>query len=194
VLLFYPDPELRRGSELPAGEIGEFSFEDKREDLTFSNGHKTVEWTGDRSLAWIPVPTLLKLHSGAFSFDFVIENMASRQIGVGFLLDWTVGPNWGFFGYLGSSQSAWSYDPLSGDIVSGTKSIHGGLPKFSGESGVISVEFRLPKDEPGQATFIVNGTRTPTIKLPEDAVVVPAACLLKKKQRVTLANFERRPL
>ena len=54
--------------------------------------------------------------------------MASRQIGVGFMLLWNIGPDWGLFGYLGASATAWSYDPSTGDVVSATKSIQMLLP------------------------------------------------------------------
>lgn len=34
-------------------------------------------------------------------WDFEVSGLAGRQIGVGFMLDWDIGPDWGFFGYLG---------------------------------------------------------------------------------------------
>lgn len=114
------------------------------------------------------------------------------DLGVGFLLDWQdLGPDWGFFGYLGASSTGWSYDPSTGDIVRATKSIHGGLPKIKNNKGTITMEFNLPKDQPGSATFIIDGVKTPTEELPADAVVIPAACLLTKGQKVTLANFKK---
>jgi hypothetical protein len=98
----------------------------------------------------------------------------------------------GFFGYLGASNSAWSYDPSTGDIVLDTRSIHGGLPKFAdGRRGVVSMELNLPRIAEGNARFIVDGTETPVIDLPDGAVILPAACFLKEGQKVTLANFQR---
>jgi hypothetical protein len=81
-----------------------------------------------------------------------------------------------------------------GDIVTATESIQGGLPKFKGNSGVISLELILPNDADGSATFIVDGVRTPSVRLPAGAVVIPAACLLKQGQRVRLANLVREEL
>jgi hypothetical protein len=118
--------------------------------------------------------------------------MASRQIGVGFMLLWNIGPDWGLFGYLGASATAWSYDPSTGDVVSATKSIQGGLPKFGdGRTGVVSVELNLPRDIEGDARFIIAGAETSPIPLPSGAVVLPAACFLKETQSITLANFRR---
>jgi hypothetical protein len=78
-----------------------------------------------------------RLHSGRFRWDFVIDELADAQLGPGFMLLWDVGPDWGFFGYLGSSTSAWAYDPSTGNVVYNTKSIEGGLPKIAdGRSGV----------------------------------------------------------
>lgn len=90
-------------------------------------------------------------------------------------------------------------DPSSntapGDIVTATESISGGLPKFQGNKGTISIEFILPRETKGSATFIVNGARTPSVELPEGAVVIPAACLLKKGQSVTVGpNLSQQPL
>jgi len=39
--------------------------------------------------------------------------------------------------------------------------------------------------------FIVDGVETPAVQLPAGAVAIPAACLLKRGQVVTLANFKR---
>eukprot|EP00027_Filamoeba_sp_ATCC50430_P002805 CAMPEP_0168546538 /NCGR_PEP_ID=MMETSP0413-20121227/3552_1 /TAXON_ID=136452 /ORGANISM="Filamoeba nolandi, Strain NC-AS-23-1" /LENGTH=120 /DNA_ID=CAMNT_0008576723 /DNA_START=232 /DNA_END=594 /DNA_ORIENTATION=+ len=117
--------------------------------------------------------------------------MANRQIGVGFLLDWNIGPDWGFFGYLGSSGTAWSYDPSTGDIVRATESIQGGLPVIKNNKGVITLELFLPRDKPGYAKFIIDGVDTPKVELPEGAVVVPAACLLALNQKVALKNMKR---
>ncbi len=176
-------------------DFGEFCFNSNRgsdSSVTFSNNDCTVEWTAPPQIAWIPVQTKSKLHSGKWSLEFYVESMKKRQIGVGFLLDWSIGPDWGFFGYLGSSDSAWSYDPSTGDIVTNTDSIHGNLPKFTGDSGVIGLELDLPSNAPGKFTFIVDGVRTPTKELPNSgAVAVPAVCLLAIGQKVTIRNLVR---
>ncbi|MDM8549105.1 hypothetical protein QUF72_03460 [Desulfobacterales bacterium HSG2] len=65
------------------------------------------------------------------------------------------------------------------------------MPKFEdGHTGVVSVELQLPRHAAGMAKFIVNGTDTPAFKLPESSVVLPAACFLKRTQKITLANFK----
>jgi hypothetical protein len=66
------------------------------------------------------------------------------------------------------------------------------LPEFEdGRQGVVAVELRIPRNSEGEGRFIVSGTETQPIPLPAGAVVLPAACLLEEKQRVTIANFER---
>jgi len=175
--------------------FGEFRFssdQNASSPIKFSNNDCTVEWTAPSEVVWIPVQTKAKLHSGKWFLEFDVESMASRQIGVGFLLEWNIGPDWGFFGYLGSSSSAWSYDPSTGDIVTNTESIQGNLPKFTGNSGVIGLELDLPQNEIGKFTFIVDGVRTPTKQLPNSgAVAIPAVCLLSRGQKVTIRNFVR---
>ncbi|CAF4861210.1 unnamed protein product [Rotaria sp. Silwood1] len=175
--------------------VGEFRFNSNRHansSLRFSNNDCTVEWIEASQAIWIPIETKAKLHSGKWSLEFDVEWMGTHQIGVGFLLDWNIGPDWGFFGYLGSSRSAWSYDPSTGDIVTNTESVHGNLPKFSGNSGVIGLELDLPKNEIGKFTFIVDGVRTPTKQLPKSgAVAIPAVCLLSRGQKVTIRNLIR---
>jgi len=157
--------------------------------VTLSNGRRTVEWTSNNKLAWVPVETSLQLHSGNYFIEFYVEEMASYQIGVGFLLDWNIGPDWGFFGYLGSSSSAWSYDPSTGDIVYNTRSIAGRLPKFKENKGTIAIKFSLPEDGNCTAQFIVDKLELdPIIDLPKEAVVIPAVCLLRKLQKVTLTK------
>jgi hypothetical protein len=118
--------------------------------------------------------------------------MACAQIGIGFMLLWDIGPDWGFFGYLGSSSSAWAYDPSTGDVVYNTASIQSGLPKIAdGHRGVVTVQLDLPRHAEGQAQFSMNGTEARAIRLPKSSVVLPAACFLKESQKVTLANFEQ---
>jgi len=181
-------PQLLKAEDLTEGENGEFRFK-QQPDLEETEEGRAVEWKKPSPACWLQAPTALRLHSGKFSLDFSVESPVAGQIGAGFLLDWNVGPDWGFFGYLGSSTSSWSYDPSTGDVVYNTRSIRGGLPKFSEHSGVIRIEFLLPRNAAGVATFIVDGEKTPSIDLPDGAVVVPAACLLKKGQKVTLKNF-----
>jgi hypothetical protein len=136
--------------------------------------------------------TRLCLHSGRFAWDFTVDEMASAQLGIGFMLFWNIGPDWGFFGYLGASTTAWAYDPSTGDVVSGTASIQGGLPKFQNQhTGVVSVELDIPRDAEGCGRFIISGIETSAIRLPRGAVVLPAACFLKETQKVTLENFRR---
>jgi hypothetical protein len=72
-------------------------------------------------------------------------------------------------------------------VVNETNSIEGGLPKFEdGRTGVVTLELELPCDGAGTGRFRVQGQGSRSIALPSGAVVVPAACLLKEGQRVTL--------
>ncbi len=188
-------PTLLLATAIPEGEQGRFEWDAQHNAsyLVVANGGQTIEWAADRGqAAWVPAQTLARLHSGSFRWDFVVEEMAERQIGIGFMLLWDVGPDWGFFGYLGSSTTAWSYDLSSGDVVCNTQSIEGGLPKSEdGHTGVVSVHLDLPRDAPGSAKFSVNGVDSKTIELPDSAVVLPAACLLRERQRVRLADFSQ---
>jgi hypothetical protein len=186
---------------LNESDIGEMKWNTihNNEILKFSDNGCVAEWEADQPRykgkhlpSWVPASTKLKLHSGRFLLDFEIEEMAERQIGLGFMLDWSIGADWGFFGYLGSSTSAWSYDPSTGDIVCNTESISGSLPKFTnGRSGTISIDINVPRDDKCWAQFIVNGQSTPKIKLPPNSVVLPAACFLKQSQRIKMVNFNR---
>ncbi|CAF1028420.1 unnamed protein product [Adineta ricciae] len=178
-----------------SNNFGEFCFDSARatkSGITFSNNDCTVEWTKPYEASWIPIQTKSKLHSGKWSLQFHVEEMKSAQIGVGFLLDWSIDPDWGFFGYLGASSTAWSYDPSTGDIVSRTDSIRGNLPKFNGNNGIIELELDLPQKDKGSFTFIIDGVRTPTIQLPNSgAVAIPAVCLLSHGQKVTIKDLKR---
>jgi hypothetical protein len=142
----------------------------------------------------VPIRSEAHLHSGVFLWDFVVEEMAGAQIGLGFMLQWDAGLDWGFYGYLGAGRTAWSYDPSTGDVVTRTNSIAGGLPRFAdGRRGVVSVRLELSRTEAGRGTFIVDGIEAPPIELPIGAVVVPAACLLREGQRVSLGKLRTRP-
>lgn len=194
------EPALLKATAFPAGEVGSFVWDaDHNADLlTVSDGGRTIKW-GPRKAeytgkyyppAWVPASTRARLHSGRFQWDFVIDELAGAQVGVGFMLLWDVGPDWGFFGYLGSGTSAWAYDPSTGDVVYNTRSIQGGLPKITdGRSGVVTVRLDLPRDAAGTGVFSVNGTDSLPIGLPEGSVVLPAACFLRESQKVSLANF-----
>lgn len=193
-------PSLLKAVAFADDDIGtiKWNAEHNGDLLSVTNNGQTIEWKplqrgGDElSPAWVPASTCLHLHSGRFRWDFIVDEMASRPIGIGFMLLWDVGPDWGFFGYLGASPTAWSYDPSTGDVVSATESIQGGLPKLkNGRTGVVSVELEVPRNTKGQGKFIVEGVETLPIRLPAGSVVLPAACLLKESQRITLASFSR---
>ncbi len=196
-----PEPILLKAAALSETDIGSFEWNihHNTDLLTISNNGQTIEW-GPRKPqykgkyyppAWVPASTLSHLHSGRFQWDFVVEEMANAQIGIGFMLLWDIGPDWGFFGYLGASPTAWAYDPSTGDIVSNTKSIQARLPTFAdGHSGMVTVYLDLPRHTEGTAKFSIDGTETQSIPLPPSSVVLPAACLLRESQRVTLANFQ----
>jgi len=196
------EPELLSAVDLIESNIGvcEWNRLHNSDLLTVSDDGQTIGWESRKPTyagkhyppAWVQASTELKLHSATFQLDFVVEDMKNAQIGVGFMLLWDVGPDWGFFGYLGSSPTAWAYDPFTGDVVTSTRSIEAGLPKFGdGRTGVVSIELQLPRNDRGAARFLVNGVESRTIELPKGAVVLPAACLLKEGQRVRLARFEK---
>lgn len=195
-------PSLLKAKTLAETDKGTFEWDcsHNSDHLTVSNSGQTIEWVpgspeskGKKySPSWVPASTLSHLHSGEYHWDFVVDEMASAQIGVGFMLGWDIGPDWGFYGYLGSSSSAWSYDPSTGDVVFNTRSIQGGLPTIiNGHTGIVSVRLDLPRDTQGTATFSIDGTDTQPIHLPEGSVVLPAACFLKETQKVTLAAFRQ---
>lgn len=181
------------------GKLG-WNPEHNNDLLTVTSGGLTIKWDESKDKeneeppSWIPASTLLLLHSGKFSLDFVIDEMSEAQIGVGFMIQLTdgenVGSDWGFYGYLGASNTAWSYDPSTGDVVTATNSIEAGLPKFeNGHYGIVQINLNLPRHEKGVAKFIVNGVSSKPIPLPEGAVVLPAACFFVPGQQITLKNF-----
>jgi hypothetical protein len=194
-------PELVRATDLSRDDVGSFAWDPSHNAHVLTVSGPSVEW-GARKVtyqgklyppAWVPIRTLARLHSAAFRWDFVVDEMANRQVGVGFMLAWENGLlDWGFYGYLGAGTSAWAYDPSTGDIVTETRSIAGGLPTIeNGRSGTVSVVLDLPREGEGRGVFVVNGVETPPVPLPVGAVVVPAACLLAETQKVTLGGFSR---
>jgi hypothetical protein len=159
--------------------------EHTQKPLTISQDGLTLSWDSDSKAVWLGSQTTARLSGGVFAWDFQIEEIAGRQIGVGILLD---PPDWGFYGYLGAGKHAWSYDAFEGAIVTEEEAIHAGLPKIR-KRGTVSVRLDLKKKH--QCVFVVGGAETPAIALPQGAVVIPAACLLKKGQVVRLVNFQR---
>jgi len=189
-------PKIANAMTYEKEDIGkiEWNTEHNKDSLIFSNENQTVKWNPKNGQkAFLPTTTSLHLHSGKFTLDFNIEEINSAQIGVGFMLLWDNGLlDWGFFGYLGAGFYAWSYDPSTGDVVNAENSIQGDLPKFENKhSGIITVELNLPRNAKGEGKFIINGVESNPIKLPIGAVVVPAATLLKKEQKITIANFKK---
>ncbi len=195
------EPKLLRASKNHSRDWGRLNWDIgvNSDLLVVSKSGRTVTWQPSQigpdgknnNPCWVPVRTGANLYNGRFCFDFIVDEMASRQIGVGFMLLWNVGPDWGFFGYLGASSTAWAYDPSTGDVVTRTKSIQGNLPVFAnGRSGVVSLELNLPVDAEGYAVFEVEGVKSNAIKLPVGAVILPAACLLAESQQVTLGPLK----
>ena len=173
--------------------INTFSFLTNK-DLTFSNNNQTVEWVSDLKYAWIPVETQFYLFDGEFSLDFLIDDMKGYQIGIGFLQVWDfsegkTGVDWGFYGYLGSSDSAYSYDPSTGDVVTNTKELYSGFPILKQNKGVVTLRLNLPAEASGEAWFVIEGIETNKIKLPVGSVITPAVCLSRKGQKVTITNL-----
>ena len=156
-----------------------------QEDLTILNDGRTLAWRRDSVASWLGSQTTARLAGGSYSWDFIIEEIADRQIGVGIML---VPPDWGFFRYLGAGRNAWAYDAYEGAIVTQTKAIYSDLPRIE-RRGTVSVSLDLENSR--SCTFLVDNEVTPAIQLPDDATVIPAACLLRKGQIVTIANFHR---
>lgn len=195
------EPELIKASSREPKDIGEFAWDTtlNAEDITYGENGKSAVWSqreagGVGPRLWVPLQSLSRLHSGDFSWSYEIKDMGQAQIGVGFMLDWTIGPDWGVFGYLGSSSSAWAYDPSSGDVVIATASIEGGLPVMAEGYGSVEVQAHLPREGKGLARFVVDGCPSRAVALPAGSVLVPAACLLEEAQSVTLRDFRRQDL
>ena len=190
--------DLLSASQLPREALGTWGWDERfsAQELQLSTNGLAATWrhledeSEESPRLWVPVQSQARLHSGNFRWSYSVKNMGAAQIGVGFMLDWTVGPDWGFFGYLGSSSSAWSYDPSSGDVVLATRSVEGGLPTFPSGEGTVTVEAHLPRQADGLARFLVNGVSSGAVWLPPGAVLVPAACLLDVGQEVTLGPLK----
>jgi hypothetical protein len=159
--------------------------EQTQTDLTISADGLTLSWQNEVQAAWLASQSTARLHSGIYAWDFEIEELADRQIGVGIMLN---PPDWGFFRYLGAGKNAWAYDAYKGAIVTETKAIHSELPKIS-DKGKVSV--RLDLLHKYTCVFTVKGMATPAITLPRGCVVIPAACLLKRGQAVRIASFKQ---
>jgi len=191
-----PRPALLSAASLPLvakDVVLRFRDDPTHEDVFVTNDAFTsMRWASIGSMkltpAWMPVSCEPNLHSGVFRVKFNIEDMGGGQLGVGFGLAWNVGIDWGFFGYLGASSSAFSYDPSSGDVVNETESIAGGLPRLDSGSGVVQLNLTLPRFAPGRASFTINDVETPIIELPEGAVVTPAVCFLKLRQKIDITT------
>jgi hypothetical protein len=159
--------------------------ENTQAPLKISNDGLTLSWDTDEQFAWLGSQTSGRLSRGIYTWDFRIDFIADRQIGVGLMLE---PPDWGFFGYLGAGRKAWAYDAFEGAIVTETKAINQGLPSIHA-SGTVSV--RLDLKTKNELVFFVNGVETPGIPIPAGSVGIPAASLLKRGQVVSLANAWR---
>ena len=169
----------------PGGMEMEWDRTNSQQDLAISDDGLTLSWRTDSEAVWLCSQTTGRFTGGNYSWDFAIESIAQRQIGVGIMLD---PPDWGFFRYLGAGTGAWAYDAYEGAIVTKTEAIHSDLPKFQ-ETGIVTV--RLNLTDVNTCTFVVNGEETPAIELPAGATIIPAACLLKKGQVVTIRDLRR---
>ena len=182
-----PPPAKNGGKGSEPGVLAALRWDEEntQKPLSITDEGTKLSFDTDSKAQWLGSQTTARLSNGVFTWDFKIENIADRQIGVGILLD---PPDWGFFGYLGSGKNAWSYDAYEGAIVTEEEATHKGLPKIA-KSGTVSV--RLDLKTKNECVFIVDGKETPAVKLPAGAVVIPAACLLKKGQVVIVANLQR---
>ena len=88
-------PALLRADAFEESDIGSCEWDRGHNPdlLTVSNGGRTVGWEKKKRdegklklLAWVPASTRLHLHSGNYRWDFVVDNMAKAQIGVGYML------------------------------------------------------------------------------------------------------------
>ena len=112
------EPSLLKATALAEVDRGSFEWDSghNADLLTVSNNGLTIEW-GPRKpqytgklylLAWVPASTYARLHSGRFQWDFVIDEMASAQLGIGFMLLWDVG-FWDFIAHRGGGPAYEEY-------------------------------------------------------------------------------------
>jgi len=163
----------------------------KSSALSVDEEGTSLEWKSNHELSWVSALTTARLSCGlqqsstSFNVEFRIDNNANTHIGIGFVLD---PPDFGDFGYLGASKTSWSFDSWEGAIINGTEYIHERLPLVK-NGGYVTLRLDLRRGEGSKATFLVGGISTPAIPLPQNAVVIPAACFLNKSQKITLTNL-----
>lgn len=115
------EPGPLKDLDFAQGDIVSFKRDaDQNNDLlTVSNDGRTIEW-GPRKLestgvqfppVSVPACTRARLHSGRFRWDFVIDEVAGAQLGIGFMVLWDFGPDWEFFG-LGPAPAPGPSTPL----------------------------------------------------------------------------------
>jgi hypothetical protein len=86
------EPKLVKAADLRLDDIGTFAWDPSHNDklLSVSDDGLTVTW-GPRKPTyegkhyppvWAPIRTRARFHSGKFRWDFVIDEMAERQIGI----------------------------------------------------------------------------------------------------------------
>ena len=74
------------------------------------------------------------MHSGKYGFDFVVHNLRSERLCIGFMLE-LIAPtgakcvNWGPRGVVGGSPSSWALDMHMGALINNGKPIRENLPK-----------------------------------------------------------------
>jgi tetratricopeptide (TPR) repeat protein len=158
--------------------------------LRIADDGVTLSWPpgegGAKPPPWLRAEATAQLSNGRFRWEFAVEVLGERQIGVGILI---APVDWGFFGYLGSGRNAFAYDPFLGAIVTETVAIHDDLPAFrAAGAGVVAVELDLVERD--SCTFIVDGQPTPPVPVPPGATVIPAVSLLAPGQKVRLRGFE----
>lgn len=188
------EPQLLKSTLLQQGAFGELAWNQQlnTHNVLYSDDGLAATWKdapirGLGQRLWVPLESQTFLNSATLAWDIGVAGLGEAQLGVGFMLLWDVGPDWGFYGYLGASHSAWAYDVTTGDVVVGTNSIEGGLPTV--REGLVTVEVHLPRSGPNWARFVVQGVASKPIALPEASIVVPAACLFFIGQKVTLTGL-----
>src|SRR5689334_21611365 len=82
-------PSLLKAIAFADDDIGaaQWNTEHNSDFLSVTNDGQTIEWEplrrsgGQFHPVWVPASTCLHLHSGHFRWDFIVDEMASRQIG-----------------------------------------------------------------------------------------------------------------